>query len=181
MSHEYHNYITLRAPLAERMALIITALAQPGWEWVAVHVEGADDKETDTVHRGRDSGVSKLDFYSRGHPGRGIQELTTKHPTVKMECEHSDLDEGNAEWTDVLNCQILREKAILDIFGELGEPVEGEWEYTDEGRRVEALEAAREKEIEAAFLEELEKSNEGVDALEEHLSALANDTAKGEE
>jgi hypothetical protein len=167
MTAEYRNSITLRGVLPQRKALIIDALSQRGWDWVTVHVEGADRNAPATVHRGRDSGISALDFYSRGHPGRGIWELSEKYPAVKLECCHNNLDTENGFWVDVLNCQVLREKEIKNIHGDYGEPVvEGEWEYTDEGRRVEALEReALEREAnelanrkpfdEADFLDEL--------------------------
>ncbi len=82
---EYHNRVTIIGLPHARLEVVRETLAnkQPMWEWVGITIN-------QEAGRGRDSGKTVLDFYSRGFPV-GLDELSATFPAVTLECELFDI------------------------------------------------------------------------------------------
>jgi hypothetical protein len=104
MAQEYHNIVTLTAPLAQRQAFLADALAKsPQWEWDWLKVIINDD-----AVRGRDRGSSLADWYSRGFPD-GLEELMQAHPEVTLVGNYMDISAGTVKTMKTKANQVLED------------------------------------------------------------------------
>jgi hypothetical protein len=104
MSQEYHNYINLDGDIEQRQAFIADAVKLSrawGWDWVKIIF---DD---DAVHKGGDSGKSRLDFYTRNFPN-GLADLMKLHPETTLDCHLLDLS------AEAMFKMLLKDNMILD-------------------------------------------------------------------
>lgn len=86
MGQEFHNYITIRGTEKARQAFVADAWrlsSQWGWDWVEVTFNSE-------ASHGRDSGESKLNFYTKNFP-LGLEELMTLHPEMILDGDYLDI------------------------------------------------------------------------------------------